>query len=248
MSKINRENITIGKGRCYFKPKGENGYRPIGNTPNFAFTVATETLKHFDSRAGVRTQDREVQVEVTYGGSFTADHIQSENMAMFLQGANNVVAVAGAVDQVIAFDAVKLGHMYELPSKNVTGVSMLVGATPLVLNTDYSLDEKNGTITFLLDATAVADDDDVDVTFDITAHSYERVSSGAQVIEGSFRFIADNPEGEDKNFLMADVKVTPNGDFNVITEEWQNMPFTLLINTPTGGAAITCDGEPYTPA
>lgn len=247
MSKINRENITIGKGQCYFKAKGETGYRPFGNTPNFAFTVTTETLKHFDSRKGVRTQDREVQVEVSYGGSFTADHIQSENMAIFLQGDNNVVAVAGATDTEITFEDVKLGYMYELGSKNVAGVTGVKGATPLVLNTDYSLDVKNGTVTLLPDSTVIIDGDDVEFTFDITAHSYERVSSGAKVIEGSFRFVADNPEGENKNFLMADVKITPNGDFSVITEEWQNLPFTLLISAPTGGSAITCDGEPYTP-
>ncbi len=247
MSKINRENLTIGRGRLYFKPLGDNAYRPLGNTPAFNIAVNTESLQHFDSRSGVRVQDRDVQVQVTYAASFTADHIQSENVAIFLQGDNTVVNVAGATDEEVTFEEVKLGHLYELPSKNVTGVTMLVGATPLVEGTDYTVDEKNGTITFLPDAEDVADGDDVDVTFDIVAHSYERTASGAKVVEGSLRFIADNPEGEDKNFLFPSVKLTPNGDFSVLAEEWQNLPFNVLVSTPAGGSAITCDGQPFTP-
>ncbi|PAL23537.1 hypothetical protein [Sphingopyxis sp. GW247-27LB] len=248
MSKINRENLTIGRGRLFFKPTGETGFRPLGNTPAFNLNVATETLPHFDSRQGVRVQDADVPVQTTYGANFTADHIQSENLAIFLQGSNQVVAVAAATEETEVLAAITLGYMYELPAKKVANVTAVTGATPLVAGTDFTVDLNNGTVEFLLDATAVGDGDPVTITYDIVAHSFERVSSGAEVVEGQLRFIADNPHGEDKNYLMGAVKLTPNGDFGVISEEWQSLPFTVVISTPVGGSAITCDGQPYTPA
>jgi hypothetical protein len=74
------------------------------------------------------------------------------------------------------------------------------------------------------------------------------VASGSTVVDGALKFVAYNPEGEDKNYYLPDVKLSPNGDFVVKADnDWQKMPFKVSVNTPTTGSAIYCDGAPYTP-
>jgi hypothetical protein len=263
MGTLNTEtkNYTIGRGDLFFaKRKADgtlSGERPIGNTPDFAFTVSSDTLKHYSSSQGMRVQDREVPVQTDYAASFTTDDVNPMNLEALLLGEASIVAITSATALTEDFTDVETGLTYQIgistsaPAglQNLDNISVDKGATPLVEGTDFTVDAALGRITLLTTGSTVVDGDDITVTYDRLAASQNRVASGATVVEGALRFIANNPEGDNINYYLPDVKLSPNGDFQVkVDNDWQKMPFKVSVNTPTNGSAIYADGRPYTPA
>ena len=241
------KNQTLGRGKIKFKKLGENGFRYIGNTPAFGITVTTESLRHFNSDAGVRVQDKQVPVSTEYAGTLTTDNVNHENLAMLLLGSASTVSVSSATGETAQFTGVQQGYTYDLGVRQVTNVVVQVSAVAQVAGTDYILDAARGHIE-IVNGGGIADGATIDVTYDVAAHSYDRTVSAGDAVEGSLLFIADNPEGDDIDFLIPDVKLTPNGEFAIKAEEWQQLPFNVEISVPSDGSpAITANGQPYTP-
>ena len=240
------ENTTLGRGDLYFMPEGASGYDFIGNTPSFGLTVNTEYLKHFNSGRGVKTQDRETPVQTDYAGSFMTDNVTPKNLANYFQGDTATIAVAGAVAVVETFVSVVKQGRYFVAKKNIATVIVKVGVTAKVLGTDYEVDAARGMVT-VLEAGTIAAGATIEVTYDVLAHSYKRTRSGASVKSGKLLFVAYNPEGDQTDYKLDDVKLSPAGEFAIKADEWQSLPFNIAISTPSGGYAITANGEPYTP-
>ena len=57
-------------------------------------------------------------------------------------------------------------------------------------------------------------------------------------------FLANNPKGADFHYYLPWVKITPNGDYAMKGDEWQQIPFSLEALKPVGGPAILMDGVP----
>jgi hypothetical protein len=254
-----KKNYTIGRGDLLFAERKADGslggYRPIGNTPAFNIGVQSDSVQHFSSARGMRVQDRDVPVQTTYSASFQTDDISPKNLAALFLGDAETVAISSASAVTETFTDVELGLTYQIGVtagnpmgvRNITLTTLKVGVTTLVEGTDYTVDEERGLIT-LLEGGTVANADDVIATYDQAAYSQDRVASGSTVVEGALMFVAYNPEGENKNYLLSDVKLSPNGDYAIKSDnDWSKMDFKVSVNTPTTGAAIYCDGAPYTP-
>lgn len=236
-------NQALGRGKIHFKKLGDSGYRYLGNTPAFGLTVTSETLKHFGSDSGVKVQDKEIVVQTEYAGSLTTDNINHENMAMMLLGTASTVAVGSGTGVSVTFNNVVLGNLFDLGKRNVSSVVI----TGKVLGTDYTVDAVNGLLTIPETSTIVAGSN-VTVTFNNAAYSYDKTVSAGTAVEGALMFVSANPEGDDNVYLIPDCKLSPNGEFAIKAEEWQQLPFNLAISVPDNGdPAITINGRPYTP-
>lgn len=252
---------VLGRGELHFSlfrpgTQTPSGFRYIGNTPEFNLTIASENLDHFNSDRGIREKDNSIVIETTRTGSFITDVISAENLALFFFGSSGIIAQTTATGTVETLTDVSRGRSYQLgaTTNNPTGVrsvtitTIVVGATPLVLGTDYTVDTELGIITILPGSTVVLGDgtSDVVVTYNRAAVSREQIISGTTPIEGALRFISYNPTGPKRDFYMAYVKMTPNGDFALKGEDWQQIPFNLEILSPASGVpAILADGRPY---
>jgi len=254
-----RKNYTIGRGDLFFAERRADGTlkgeRPIGNSPELSISISSETVKHYSSARGMRVQDREVPVQADYGASFTTDDVNPKNLAALLLGETAVVAVTSAPDQTETFEDVEQGLAYQVgisaahPAglQQITVTAVLVGVDAQTEGTDYIVDEALGRIT-IVDGGGIADGDDVIVEYDRNAYNQEQSVSGATVVEGALRYIAYNPEGDNIDYYMPDVKLSPNGDFAIKTEnDWAKMPFKVSINTPNNGSAILANGRGWTP-
>lgn len=252
-------NYTLGRGEIHFAQFKSNtqspaGERYFGNTPELSYTAEQENLDHYSSDRGVRVKDQSVLLQLDYSGALTTDHISPENLAIFFLGESMVTTVAAATAQTDDFDDVQVGYSYQLGTTDLTpagarlvaNVVVKKGAADLVAGTDYVLNAELGRIT-ILEGGAVVDGDDLEVTFDIGAHSRDRIISRSNTIEGALRFIAHNPAGKNIDYFMPWVKITPNGDFQIKADEWQTLPFTLEILKKGSLEAIYMDGRPYTP-
>lgn len=257
-------NYTLGRGELYFArfkpgtriPVGESY---LGNTPEFSLTVEEESLDHFSSDRGIREKDDSVQLEVSRSGSFTADDIDTEKLALFFFGTNDILAVttASVTDEALA--DVTPGKYYQLGvttnrptgvrNINPTGFSVSKGATPLTVTTDYIIENETGRLYLVPGGPGgVVDGDDLTVDYGVVAHSRERVISGSTPTEGQLRLVARNAKGKNFDYMFPWVKLSPNGDYSLKGDDWNAIPFSIEILRDIPKEAIYLDGRPYQPA
>lgn len=250
-------NYTLGRGKVYFARflTGTNtpdGFRYIGNTPEFSLTIESEELDHYSSDEGIREKDDSVPLEVNRTGSLITDNISPDNVALFFFGEKSTVTQAAVASATETLSACKDGYSYMLGQSasnptgyrgiDETGFEVVDGADTLTADTDYIMDFDNGVLTFV--EGAIADDSDIDVTFAVAGSSRTRVISGSTPVEGAMMYVTSNPKGEDSVFYMPYVKVTPNGDYALKGDEWQQIPMQLEILKLTTAEAIYRDNDP----
>ena len=255
------QNQTLGRGEVHFAPFKPgtiipDGYRYFGDTGEFNLAVKSEDKPYYSMERGVKRKTKSATVQTDQSGTFTCTDINLDNVAFFFLGSMATITQVAAPAQTETLAAIKLGRSYQLGVTEATpiGVRKLtlntvetgVGPTPLVEDTDYTFDAERGIITFLDDAANVADDADVDLDYDVGATSYDRAITGEQQVEGALMFLAYNAEGENIDYRMLYVRLSPNGDLSLKGEDWMNMPFTVEILKPANGEAIYANGQPYT--
>lgn len=257
-------NYTLGRGKVYFSRFASTsdptptGFRYLGNTPEFNLTIESETLDHFSSDEGIREKDDSVPLEVTRTGSLITDNIDPENVALFFFGANSDQTIVAAASQSETLSGVLAGHSYQIGATtgNPAGLfgidngdvgadltAAVNGGSGLTAGTDYEVDYEMGFITFFEDA-GVTDGDDIDLTYDVLGSTRDRVISGSEPVEGAMMYRTKNPKGADCMFYMPYVKITPNGDYALKGDEWQQLPLSLEILKPASQEAIYRDGTP----
>lgn len=247
---LNGKNYTLGRGKVLFdrfnqnvaignNTKGE-GYRYLGNTPEFSTTGSTEDLEHYDSDAGVKVKDDSVQLTMDRSGSFTCDNIDRHNLALMFQGLAQDLTVVAA-PSVVETITVKKGRFYQLgeteanPSGNrmVTIGSIKSGAPGFAATVtpagNYQVDEALGQVFILADAADIDDDMVLQVTYAVAASTRGQVISGSSAIYGQIKFIADNPKGINRDYYMPYVKISPDGDYNLKGDDWQTMGFNFEV-------------------
>jgi hypothetical protein len=243
MDAFPQKNYTLGRGRLFFQKFDDNGnpvggQRYIGNTPEIALTSESESLDHFDSDAGVKEKDKSVLLSLNRTGSFVTDQISPANLALFFLGTESITSVAAVTDATHAITDVVTGQRYQIganPSapagvRNVSGVTVVKGATPLILNTDYTLDAASGGITFLDSSATVNDGDDLTVTYDLVASENNTIVTGASAsINGSLYYLSNNPEGAQFDYFWPKVTLKPDGDVQLKGDDWQQISFTFEI-------------------
>lgn len=250
-------NYTLGKGEIHFgqflpstqTPRGE---RYFGNTPELSFSAQQENLDHYSSDRGIRIKDQSVVLQLDYTGQFITDNISPENLAIFFLGENLKTTVVGSSVTGESFPDIEKGFTYQLGTstsypagvRKVTSVVVKRGVTTLVSGTDYVLDSDLARFTILETSATLTNGDDLTVDYSISASTRDRIVSKSATIEGSLRYIAINPAGNQIDYFMPWVKITPNGDFAIKGEEWQQLPFTLEILKKGSLEAVYMDGRP----
>lgn len=251
-------NYTVSKGELWFSlyktgTETPAGFRFLGNAPEFNITIDNETLDHFDSTRGIREKDASIVLETNATGSMTIDDIQIENLALFFFGSASVLAQTSATAQTETFTDVTPGFSYQLgigdtnPTgvRSITNVVVEVGGSAKTVETDYTVDPVLGIVT-IVEGGTIAAGDDVEVTYDRAAVSRKQVISGTDQVEGALRFISYSEQGERMDYYLPKVKMAPNGDFGLISDEWQQLGLSIEILKATGRERIYVDGRPFT--
>lgn len=249
-------NQTLGRGKIYFslfKPGTFTpaGFRYVGNTPSFSLNQENETLEHYSSDEGIKEKDNEVIISTNVTGSLTMDDIQPENLALFFFGSASVLAQTSATGLSETFVDVKRGQSYRIgltdgnPSgvRSLTAVVVKVGAAVKTITTDYLIDVELGMLTIV--GAGIADLDDVIVEYNRSAVSRQQVMSGTDQVEGAINFIGTNEVGEIYDYMIPRVKMSPNGEFALKTDTWQELPISVEVLKVPLRPRIIIDGRPY---
>ena len=119
-------------------------------------------------------------------------------------------------------------------------------ATTYVAGTDYTIDLTLGRLT-VVEGGGIPEDANLSVDYTTLASSRTRIISGSTPIVGALRYIAFNPAGQQLDWYMPYVKISPNGDYALKGDEWQQIPFNIEILKKTGFEALYIDGRAYAP-
>lgn len=253
------KNYTLGRGKVYFSrfktgTQIPAGFYYIGNTPEFNLTIESETLDHFSSDEGIREKDDSVPLEVTRTGSLITDNIDPKNVALFFFGIDSTVTQAVVASSTETLTDIVAGHAYKLGVTEAnptgyfgidpTGFAVEIGGVPLVAGTDYTMNYDVGLLTFLDTSAVAVSGTDAEVTFAVRASTRDRIISGSTPVEGAMQYVAFNPKGRNFDYYLPYVKITPNGDYALKGDEWQQIPFSIEALKPTAGEAIYMDGRP----
>jgi hypothetical protein len=239
-----QKNYTFGRYRVYFDPfaagtKVGTGQRYLGNTPELSMTSESENLDHFDADNGIRIKDDSMLLELNRTGAFVTDHISPENLALFFLGEASLLTQSSATATAYNIAGVKLGRRYQIGASstapagvrgitNVVVTSDPVGTT-FVAGTDYTVNLDNGGLV-ILDGGGISEDDDLIVTYDTTATSYNRVVTADNAeIYGAMYLESRNPKGEKMDYFIPYCSIRPDGDFALKGDEWQQLPFSFEI-------------------
>lgn len=254
-------NYTLGRGKVYFSrflpgTQDIEGYRYLGNTPEFSLSITSNDLDHFSSDEGIKELDDSVPLEVTRTGSLTTDNIDPENVALFFFGSAETLTQAVVASSTEILTGILAGRTYPLGVSalnpagysgiNTAGflVKVSPGGTSLVVDVDYTMDFDTGLITFVEGSLLAVDGEDIDVTYAVRGSSRSRVISGSSPVEGALMFVSKNPKGADCVFKMNYAKLSPNGDYALKGDDWQQIPLNISVLKPTVGEAIYRDGLP----
>lgn len=250
-------NQTLGRGEVRFSPfipgtYTPAGFRYLGNTSSFSFTVQTQNLDHYSSDHGIRQKDKSIAVEVNRMAKFDADDIQLDNLAYFWFGSKATVTQTSTTANTETIVATP-GRSYQLgiSATRPAGVRALANVTATVASsaktagTDYVIDTDRGILT-VLEGGTITSGASLVVTYDTVAKSYDQIISGNTPVTGALMFIADNPEGANIDYVLRYVKLMPNGDFALKADNaWQTLPFEVEVLTAPGLAAVYANGQPY---
>ncbi len=256
-----KQNYTLGRGEIHFaqfKPNTQipRGERYFGNTPELNFSAEQENLDHYSSDRGIRIKDQSVILQLDYAGSIITDNISMENMAIFFLGEASTKTVAASTVTGESHVGAEKALTYPLGTSetNPAGVRKVasvvvkpVSGTTFVENEDYTVDYTLGRVEILRDG-AIPNLSNILIDYAIEAHSLDLMVSKSKTIEGAMRFIAYNPAGQDIDYFMPWVKITPNGDFALKGDEWQQLPFTLEILKKGSLESFYANNRPYTPS
>jgi hypothetical protein len=240
------DNLTRGAGRLYFDQfvsgtTTKQGRRYLGHTPSFSNAIESETLEHINKDNGVGETDKTATLSTSRSGSFVTDNISPENVAMFLLGsaASFVQSATPVVDEAIT---VLQGLYYQLgvsigDGMGVRNVSAVVvqddtDTTTFVDGTDFVLDAVMGTLYIKTTAEggSIVDADVLHVDYTPAAETRSLILSGAESVKGELFFESTNPDGDKVDYLYPSVELSPDGDYELKSEEWQEIGFSVAIN------------------
>ena len=257
-------DYNLGRGKVYFAKLlagNPQGYRFLGNSPEFNITVDTETLKHLSSQAGLKTVDKEVTVSQEIALAISLDELNFDNLALFFAGATGQhanTATTGVTDGIIA--VVNKGEWYDLyqdaagiPSTDSSGKRMYdlgavtitgpAGTPTFTLTDDYKVDSKMGRI-FIVATGVIPVSTDIEVTVAANAGGDDQVDEvralTSSAVLGALKFIGENPSDADTQteYQFHQVSLKATGDTPLIGDE-----FSVMQLTGTAEKNITADPD-----
>lgn len=265
MADSKENNYVIGRGRVYVRRyRGNTGMefeddeRYVGNTPELNLAFESENLDHFNSDRGVNEKDASVVLQINRTGTMITDNIDLDNTSLFFFGSVLSLVTPAAT---VAAEPLSMRFPYEyqlgVTEANPVGVRGLDSSVPVVLTlvsgggtapaigVDYDVDYMEGRIIPLAGGMFVSKAKiAVTVAYTVLESTIDRVISGSRPVRCQMRYIEDNPHGSNRVFLFPEVKLSPNGDYSLKAEEWQQIPFSLELIKQANKEAIYCDGVP----
>lgn len=255
----NTRDYTLGRGIVRLASltaaglPDADGFRDLGNAPEFGITVSVEDVRHQSSRSQLKFTDKRCTVSQEVGVTFILDEMNFQNLADYFSGGTETftnthdTAWVGHELALVGGTVIKVGNWYQLKSDAGDRVYDLGAAglaysleqdpagTPLVLieGTDYEIDEAMGLVRFIAGGPATMADGDavgLEITTGATVgQDLDQVNALTQAdVTGALLFIQTNAcdQGNKSEYLFHKVSLSSDGDLPLIGDDIQTASFT----------------------
>jgi hypothetical protein len=253
------KQYSILSGEMYFEPLVGGiymGERYLGNAPSAELSIEAQKLDHYDADTNEVSKDFSFATRVDRRMTLTLDEMSVENLSLFFSTDSATVSqTAGSVTDE-AIDNVQPGRYYQIgvSPTNLTGVRAIsavtvkVGTSTKVINTDYLLDLARGRV-YIQPGGTITAGSTILVSYTRPANTRTRLTTGSAVTaEGRMRFIANNISGTNRDYYFPSVSITPSGSFQFKGGGENPTVGTLALSVeilkPANAPAILIDGLP----
>lgn len=227
----------------------------FGNAPAFSLTPTVEKVEHMNWLDGPGERDFSTIRTVGWGVNLTFDDMNPDNLAMFFLGeAQKITQVASTSDITETYENIVPGRLIFLGTsignpvgvRNVTGVTVTVGAEEKVAGVDYMIEPKSGAIRFLpaLRGGTVEAGATATIRYGIVGHTRDRIISGQNVMTAPMRFEERGGIGNHAVWSMPSTAIYPEGEMSLVGEDWRTGTFQIDIFKSDGFPAVMIDGSP----
>lgn len=234
-------NVKLGKGSLFLDLFDDAGLPTdlqfLGNANSISISAEVTDAELFSStEASGALIDRAV-LRTSYTLTVSLNEFTLTNMKLFLKGDDATKAQTVQSQETAQFTNVTPGRFYETGFRQITNVTVMTGTDTLVDGTDYVLNSEFGIIETRVGA-GIGQGDTLDVTFEAPALTIDqvRVQTKASTV-ARLLYLAD-----DANTLGASSKdrleiwrvdVAPEGDLNLISEEYGSFSLTMAVLSDT---------------
>ena len=244
------------------------GERYLGNTPELNLTQDVTTLDHTASDYGVKEMDDQMVLQNTRSGSFITDNISIENVSMFFGGNEQTVVNTQQTDVKEVLNGnnpIRRGRFYQLGATvdepqgmgNIdpanfelyyaaANASVVIGSGDLSAVSgltllpagNYELEADTGRVYIEPDAPDLVASSKLYAQYNRKAGAVDMFITNDDSVRGALRYISDNPKGLQMNYYWPEVNLTPNGDYALKGDDWQQLSFNFAVlrkncNTPS---------------
>lgn len=201
---------------------------PMGDTPETALSITSETTDHYTSKDGSRAKDFVLRKAVGVSGNMTVEELLKQNRDIVFSGVTSIVEAGTVAD--ISLGTVTTGAIVDLGHRNLSDVVFKSGDTPIDKST-YQLDPIFGTVIFNTAPSGA-------VTWSATTGQVERTSIATQLgNEYALKFKGiDTVSGDHISVDLWRVQFSPETEFALINEDFGsfNLEFECLADALKG--------------
>lgn len=227
------DKVTIGGQDIVFKAV------PGPNDVGIAGTIAAQAtaLANFLNETpayGVTATSNAAIVTLTAIGAGTGgnDVTLAKTAATPANIAVSGANLAGGTDVTETLTGVERGLWYQLGVSDTTPQGVRGVGTVSIDGVDeasYVVEGATGRIYIKPDAKDVPVGGSIEVSYGVSSGIEDVVIARGETIEGQMRFLANNATGTNRDYFWPYVKLTPDGDFALKGDDWQNMTFNFQI-------------------
>lgn len=243
----------IGNGSLYLRTKESGcdgsytgGYIAVGDVEEMTISVDHDTAEHYESVTGNRTKALMVPTSTSVDFEAMLKSFSLENLVKGYWGyQNSAVAAGSVVGEVVSVPGGTSAGMYTLAYPEVSNVVIVASdgspGTPLVLDTDYTVDARNGTFTIIEGAPNLGAATEVEVNYDHGGIAGSVESFITNSPEFGVRFEAVNLAQPDKPWIVEiwRLKLQASETLSLIGTETNDITLrgSILPNANTGNTS-----------
>jgi len=246
----NSANLLLGRGKLFGDRLSlvngvyvRTGAFDLGNCTAFEITPKASVKEKFESMDQASSLYGRAVIQQTHSIKITGDEYSLFNLINAVMGSQGQINVTGATvsgtpGETVCAGTTQAGAWYSLQYREVSAVTLKLGATTLVAGTDYILDAARGRVQILAGGAGVGAGP-LTAGYTYASYTYNTVQGGTQSsVRMYLNFLGNPVEGPTYEGEFWHVHFTPNGNLGFIADDFGNwtiegMCIADQINHPT---------------
>lgn len=230
----NSSNMYLGSGKIYGDRLSlvngvytKTGEFDLGNCTAFEITPKASVKEKYESMDPARSLYSRAIIQQSHSIKITGDEFSLFNLANALMGSQAQISVTGATvsgtpGETVCAGTTLAGAWYSLQYRQVSALTLKLGATTLVAGTDYTLDAARGRI-YIIPGGAGVGAGPLTAGYTYATYQYNEVQGGTlSGVDMFLRFVGNPNKGPTYEGEFWHVQFVPTGNLGFIADDFGN--------------------------